>query len=257
MKKPNLRIAVVEDDVDLRDNMLDFLESCGYDVWGVGNANDLYRQMLVRPVDAVILDVGLPGEDGFSVARHLRRMESLLLIIVSARTALDDRLTGLSCGADLYLTKPVDFRELEANLVAIARRLPGREEMTAQAGTPEMGVKPVIPLIPPVLPNSDGVWRLDVTHWRLVSPEGLALSLTAKEFRFVLTLAEANGETVSRSKVAASLGTPGITSASESNRIDVLVARLRKKGVQTFGAPLPIKTVTAYGYALSARCTLG
>lgn len=253
MKKANLRIAVVEDEVDLRDNMLDFLESCGYDVWGVGNANELYRQMLVRPVDAVILDVGLPGEDGFSVARHLRRMENLLLIIVSARTALDDRLTGLSCGADLYLTKPVDFRELHANITAVARRLPGREE--ADTGSlQELSLKPASQ---PVALSCDGSWRLDVTHWRLVSPEGQALSLTAKEFRFVLTLAEANGETVSRSKVAASLGTPGTPSASESNRIDVLVARLRKKGLQTFGHPLPIKTVTAYGYALSARCTLG
>lgn len=273
MTLQNLRIAVVEDEVDLRDNMLDFLEDRGYDVWGVGNAADLYRQMLVRPVNVVILDVGLPGEDGFSIARHLRRMENLSLIIVSARSALDDRLTGLSCGADLYLTKPVDLRELEANIEAVVRRrFPGREaepdtalltvapepetgEHRAGAGNHEAAGQAAARA---ELVALSGVWRLDVSRWELGAPDGRVLPLTSKEFRFILPLVEANGETVSKANIAASLslGRAGGDTASEYNRIDVLLARLRKKGLQTFGYPLPIKTVTAYGYALCARCCL-
>lgn len=253
-----LRIAVVEDDLDLRDNMTDFLEDNGFSVWGVGSATALYRQMLVKPVDVVIVDIGLPGEDGFSIARHLSRMADLALIIVSARTALDDRLTGLASGADLYLTKPVDLRELVANIHAITRRRLATASVPAPgaAASPAASAPSVTAASVTAAPvTTDSCWSLDTHHWELVSPEGKRLALTAKEFHFLLPLAEAGGEMVSKAAIAAKLGNPDHT-AAEYNRIDVLLARLRKKGLQAFGHALPVKTITAYGYALSVACRL-
>ncbi|MBI4756561.1 MAG: response regulator transcription factor [Betaproteobacteria bacterium] len=253
-----LRIAVVEDDLDLRDNMTDFLEDSGFSVWGVGSATALYRQMLVKPVDVVILDIGLPGEDGFSIARHLSRMPDLALIIVSARIALDDRLTGLASGADLYLTKPVDLRELVANIHAVTRRrLSAAPAAASAAASSPAGAPPVAAANVPAAPGTSGSsWCLDTNRWELISPEGKRLTLTAKEYHFLLPLAEAGGEMVSKATIAAKLGNPDNT-AAEYNRIDVLLARLRKKSLQAFGHALPVKTITAYGYALSVACRLG
>lgn len=256
MNSAQLRIAVVEDDVFLREPMLEFLEKSGHDVWGASNASELYRQMLVHPVDVVILDVSLPGEDGFSAARHLRRLENLLLVIVSPNSALDDRLNGMSAGADLYLSKPVDLPQLNRELQALAA---ARHEPPTASQPDYSRLASHAPAAGNTTPasNNEPPWRLSMMEWTLTAPNGQQLTLTAKEFRFMLALVEASGEAVSKARVAASLGSPEISSPSESNRIDVLLARLRKKGLQTFGSPLPIKTVTAYGYALSARCTLG
>ncbi|MDP2852107.1 MAG: response regulator transcription factor [Gallionella sp.] len=116
------RIAVVEDDADLLDTMLEYLKIQGYPAWGVRNAEDFYRRFAADVVDVVVLDIGLPGEDGISVARHLRDLPDLTIIIVSARDALDDRLVGLKAGADRYLVKPVNLIELVANIEAVGRR---------------------------------------------------------------------------------------------------------------------------------------
>lgn len=117
------KVAVVEDDADLRDSTLDFLTALGYPVWGVGSGEALYQRLADDPVDVVVLDVELPGEDGFSIAGKLQGAADLAIVMVTGRGALDDRLTGLSSGADTYLVKPVNLRELAANIDAVARRL--------------------------------------------------------------------------------------------------------------------------------------
>ena len=103
------RIAIIEDDPDLRDTMVDYLQSEGYPAWGVESAEFFYRRYAVEKIDIVIVDIGLPGEDGLSVTAHLHGLPELAVIIVSARGTLDDRLAGLRAGADRYLVKPVDF----------------------------------------------------------------------------------------------------------------------------------------------------
>ena len=149
------------------------MQASGYPVWGVGSAEAFYKRYLFDPVELLILDIGLPGEDGISVAQHLRELPQLTVIIVSARNAVDDRLAGLRAGADRYLVKPVDFAELVANIETIDRRSP---------------------------------------------------------------VAVCNQEEM----------------LSAQKRLDVMLTRLRKKALLTFGQDLPIKTVPQVGYVFTA-----
>lgn len=232
-----VRIAVVEDDADLLNTMLEYLQIQGYPAWGVRNAEDFYRRFTVDVVDVVVLDIGLPGEDGISAARHLRELPNLTIIIVSARDALDDRLAGLKAGADRYLVKPVDLAELVANIEAVGRRpahpaaLPAAERI--REGAPQAGL-----------------WRLAKQGWRLTGPDGKALGLTAREFLLLKCLFEANGETVPRKVIADKIIGTRIFNSDE--RLDVMLARLRKKCAATLGQPLPVKTAHQVGYAFTA-----
>lgn len=118
-----IRIALVEDDNDLRSSTEEFLQATGHRVWGVATAEAFYRRFVIDPVDIVILDIGLPGEDGLSLAHLLRANPAIVVIILSARDAVEDRLAGLRTGADRYLVKPINLLELAANVKAVAKRL--------------------------------------------------------------------------------------------------------------------------------------
>lgn len=232
------RVAVVEDDADLRDNMLEYLQVQGYPVWGVGNAEDFYRRFAVDVVDVVVLDIGLPGEDGISAARHLRELPNLMVIIVSARDALEDRLAGLKAGADRYLVKPVDLAELVANIEAVGRR---PATISAMGRIQEEKPKTVL-------------WRLAKQGWRLTGPDGKVLGLTAREFLLLKCLFEANGETVPRKLIADKIIGARVFNSDE--RLDVMLARLRKKCAATLGQPLPVKTAHQVGYAFTAPAVI-
>lgn len=230
MSPPKPRVAVVEDDADLCANTVEFLAALGYPVWGAGSGEAFDRRRPSDPVEVVVLDVELPGEDGFAIAHRLQAAGDVAVVMVTARACLDDRVRGLASGADTYLTKPVDFRELAANIDAVARRL---KRPAADTSAP---------------------WRLDGEHWRWIAPDGAALELTAKEYLLVRCLAEAGGQVVSKAALAARLD--GHSTHASFNRLDVLLSRLRKKGEPALQRRLPIRAVTAIGYALTVRCTL-
>ncbi|MBK7846812.1 MAG: response regulator transcription factor [Zoogloea sp.] len=120
---PRPRIAVVEDEHDLRDAVVDYLVASGYQTWGTDSAEAAYRQLVVEPVDIVLLDLGLPGEDGYSACRHLRQIPTLGVIVISAHDTVEDRVRAFECGADIYLQKPAAMREIVANIEALSRRL--------------------------------------------------------------------------------------------------------------------------------------
>ncbi len=125
MKKPN--ILVVEDDGPIRQGLVDALESGGYNVISTGNGKDGLVLALESDLDLVLLDVMLPGMNGFDVLRHLRRASPTLpVIMVTARGAENDRVEGLSQGADDYVLKPFSARELLARVEAVLRRSPAR-----------------------------------------------------------------------------------------------------------------------------------
>lgn len=131
MEKTQPRVAVVEDDDDLRNNMLYFLNAYGYPAWGAESGEALFRRLLTDEVDVLVLDVGLPGEDGFAIARRAAQLCTMAVIILSGRDTGNDRLTGLNSGADLYLVKPVDLRAIMAGIDTVwqklAQRLAGQE----------------------------------------------------------------------------------------------------------------------------------
>jgi len=234
-------IAVVEDDADLLDTMLEYLKMQGYSAWGVRNAEDFYRRFAVDAVDVVVLDIGLPGEDGISVARHLRELPNLTVIIASARDALGDRLVGLKAGADRYLVKPVDLAELVANIEAV-----GRRPAHPAAGYATGRMREEQP--------TAGFWCLAKHDWRLTGPDGKTLGLTAREFLLLKYLFEANGETVPRKVIADKIIGSRIFNSDE--RLDVMLARLRKKCMVTLGQPLPVKTVHQVGYTFTAPAVI-
>lgn len=121
MEPTKPRVAVVEDDDDLRDNMLYFLKAYGYPAWGAESGEALFRRLETDAVDVLVLDVGLPGEDGFAVARRAAQCRSMAVIILSGRDSENDRINGLNNGADLYFVKPVDLREIIASIDKLCR----------------------------------------------------------------------------------------------------------------------------------------
>ena len=227
------RIAIVEDDVDLRQSMEECLLACGYQVWSTGSAEAFYRRLLVNPADLVIIDIGLPGEDGLSITQHLRDMPELAVIILSGRVEIEDRLAGLRAGADRYMVKPVNLDELIANIEAIFRRPAKMTEnkQIAKQNSPATA------------------WRLNPRDWLLTAPNGNAQKLTSSELILLKMLIQAQGEVVRKDQIADKLFEQGVVNVDE--RIAVLISRLRNKAESTFGHSLPIKAVHQAGYVFT------
>lgn len=122
-ESPPSLVYLVDDDLDFREEMVLGLSSLGLDAHGFGSAAALYRAFAAKTPDIVVLDIGLGGEDGLSVASHLRASPTLGIIVASGRGTIEDRVQGLQTGADAYLVKPVDTRELAATVVALNQRL--------------------------------------------------------------------------------------------------------------------------------------
>jgi DNA-binding response OmpR family regulator len=234
-----LRIAVVEDDIDLLDTTVEYLRAQGYPAWGVTSAEAFYKRLTTEAVDLVVLDIGLPGEDGITVALQLRERPDLTIIIVSARGALGDRLVGLEAGADRYLVKPVNLVELVANIESVGRRR-ARTTSNPEGRIQEGG--------------GCALWRLATDDWDLSGPGGKITRLTGREYFLLHTLIEAKGEVVTRKALIAKIIGTHVINGGE--RLDVLIARLRKKSAEAFGHPLPIKTVHQVGYAFTSPAIL-
>lgn len=128
-----LRVAIIEDSADLLDELLAFLRHRGFDARGVRNAEAFWRQLHRDPVDIVLIDIGLPGEDGFSVLDYLHEIGQFGPVVVTARGHEQDRLRALNAGADLYLIKPVNFSDLAESIQALGSRL--RQQNRRNAST--------------------------------------------------------------------------------------------------------------------------
>jgi DNA-binding response OmpR family regulator len=237
-----VRIALVEDDQDLRQSTEEYLAHAGYCVWGEGSAEAFYRRFTAEPVDVVVLDIGLPGEDGLGVAALLKSNPAVAIIILSARDGLDDRLSGLRAGADRYLIKPVNLAELAANIDAVAKRL------VLPSG------RPTLELPRPVLDHSTNHWRLNLQNWILSAPNEQTLQLTAREFALLHRLIKVQGQAVPKKELADEIFGQRIANAAD--RLNVLITRLRKKADVQLSDSLPIKTAHQIGYAFTAPAHL-
>lgn len=222
-----LRIALLEDDTDLRDRvLLPGLRSYGFDVVGVASARKLGQLLLSRTMDIVILDVGLPDDDGFNVAQRLRNTSSMGIVMLTGRNTSADRIRGLTEGADAYLSKPVKLEELAATLHSLARRL----SMTTHSDT------------------GQDQWRLDMDGWCLLSPSGKSIALTHAERSILTRLLESPGTVVAREDLIATL-TDNVYDF-DPHRLDMLVHRLRGKIADHGGEPLPLRAVRGVGYVM-------
>lgn len=206
-----LDVLIVEDHEDLREEIIFFLKRQGMQVRAVGSAPAMDAAMAERLPDIVVLDLGLTGEDGISVARRLAAGPRPGVVVITARGRVEDRILGLTVGADIYLVKPIDLRELEAAIHSVARR---RAE-------PPRGEQP---------------WRLDPMRRQLVAPTGQAAGLTELELRFLSIFFEMPGSTIDRASLSERV-------AGDPRGIDLLVHRLRRKVESDTGAVLPLRTV--------------
>jgi DNA-binding response OmpR family regulator len=232
------RIALVEDDADLLLSTQEYLSLAGFSVWGAGSAEAFFRRFVADPVDVVVLDIGLPGEDGLSVTELLKKNPQVAVIILSARDSLDDRLAGMRAGADRYLVKPVNLAELAMNIDAVIKRL---ELPLARAS---------LDLPRQVSDQGSQQWKLDTQGWLLTSPSGQHLKLTAREFALLHRLIKVQGQAIPKKDLSDEIF--GLRVSNATDRLNVLVTRLRKKAADTLSEPLPIKTAHQIGYAFTA-----
>lgn len=227
------RIALVEDDDALRDDILvPGLRASGYDAEGFRSPVELYRRMLVVSFDVAVLDVGLPDEDGLSVARHLRSGSPLGIIMLTGRGHSADRVQALGEGADAWLAKPVEVEVVAATIASLLRR------MRMPAATP------VAAEAEPSLPR----WRLLAQGWRLTAPSGREVALNRSERAVLECLFAAKGEPVARERLIEALGES--PDEFDPHRIDMLIHRLRRKAEEQLDEPLPLRSVRGRGYVL-------
>ena len=224
-----MRILLVEDEPRAALMLAKGLREQAYAVDVVGDGERALYQLAITEYDAIILDVILPVQDGLTVCRELRKSASTVpVLMLTARDAVDARIAGLDSGADDYLTKPYDFRELLARLRAVMRR--GRR-----------------PLTPPVI--RIGPIALD-TRARRAFRDGEALTLTAREYALLEHLVLHADEVVGRAAIAEHVWDSPCEPMS--NVIDVLIQRLRRK-IDVPGEPSLIVTRRGEGYMLSNR----
>ncbi|MFC3550969.1 response regulator transcription factor [Lysobacter cavernae] len=223
-----LRIALLEDDAVLRERiLLPGLASYGFAATGMETAASLHRHLAAARFDIVVLDVGLPDADGFSVAREIRvGFPDIGIVMLTGRGDTIDRVRGLSQGADAYLAKPVEIDLLAATLHSLARRMRG----VTVAHAPKH-------------------WRLDSNGWCLLSPSGCSVALTKTERRVVEALIERAGQLVGRNALIAAL-TSNVYEF-DPHRLDSLLYRLRRKVADACGESLPLTAVHGEGYVLN------
>ncbi len=225
-----VRLLVVDDDADVRSMLSDYLSTHGYEVALAENGAAM-RKELERAVPAVVLlDVGLPGEDGLTLARYLRERHQLGIIMVTGADDVVDRVAGLEVGADDYIAKPFDPRELRARLKSVLRRL--EPKASPQKSTSER--------------VSLGRCNLDMKARILSDGKGKEIPITAMEFDLLKALIEHPNQVLSRDRLLT------LTRNREwepfDRSIDIRITRLRRKVEEDPARPRVIRTVRGAGY---------
>ena len=238
-----LHIAILDDEVDITVLLGNYLQSRGYRVTQVHSGRALMTLMPVDPPALVLLDLGLPGEDGLAIARQLRERWNCGLVIVTGRGDAVDKIVGLEVGADDYVTKPFDLRELLARITAVLRR------STAERAPPvaEADVTPARRRLQFL------GWEIDVASRGLSDAAGHPVSLTTGEFDLLCTFADHAGRVLSRDFLLGE--TRGREAAPFDRTIDVQVGRLRKKLGDDTDDPKIIKSVRGAGYVFLPTVT--
>lgn len=238
------QILVVEDDLTLRDTVEYNLRNQGYAVITAENGYRALDLARAGAPDLILLDLMLPGINGFEVCRILRREMSVPILMLTARTEEVDKIIGLEVGADDYLTKPFSMRELLARVKALLRRVELiREELAADGGQPDGGHTTPDPQ--PAMPLTFGNLAIDETR-REVRVGGRPVRIKPKEFDLLLFLARNRGIALSRDLILERVW--GWTFDGNSRTVDVHVRWLREKIETDPADPTRIVTVRGLGY---------
>jgi two-component system, OmpR family, response regulator TctD len=221
-----MRILVAEDSEDLGDAVVAKLRSAGHAVEWVRDGASALDLVAGDPFDAIILDINLPRADGFAVLADLRRRSlATPVLVVTARSEIDDKISLLDLGADDYLVKPLDLRELEARLRALLRRPAGAVSSVVTVGD------------------------LAIDHSAAaVTVAGRPLELSRREFRLLEILASRLGQVIPKQRIMDQLFS--LDDEVSENALELYVSRLRRK---LDGSPVAIVTVRGVGYAVRSR----
>ena len=233
------RILVVDDDADIRTLLSDFLEQHGFAVTAVADGATMDRVIATQDFDIAVLDVMMPGEDGLSILRRLAARGGLPVIMLSAIGSDIDRIVGLEMGAEDYLPKPCNPRELLARVRTVLRR---HRRQTAE--TPQAAGKRL---------RFSG-WQIDMGARLLTDPDNVVVTLTDGEFRLLRAFIDHPRRVLSRDQLLDY--SAGNESDSYDRAIDVQVSRLRRKlerGARTEGADELVRTIRNEGYMFTAE----
>jgi two-component system OmpR family response regulator len=226
------RLLIVDDDPDIAALIVRYFGTHGFGVVAAADGNEMRRVLAAQPIDVVLLDLGLPGEDGLELTRYLREHWHGAVIIVTGRGESVDRVVGLELGADDYVTKPFDLRELLARIRSVLRRI-------AERSTP-----PKAPKVAPVF--RFGEFRLDPATRELRNARGELIVLTTGEYDLLIVLLEHPNRVLSRDDLMTWLH--GRDMGPYDRAIDVQIGRLRRKIEVDAANALIIKSVRGAGY---------
>lgn len=234
-------VIVCDDEPDLREAVAEYLARRGLDVRPAEDAAALRRLLAERPADCVVLDISMPGEDGLTLARALRAESDIGIVMLTAAGAVVDRVVGLEVGADDYIAKPADLRELLARLRAVLRRREAARQALAAAPSS------AAPTVPPAGRRVRmGRNLLDLEARRLTGAEGQEIPLGPSEFALLRAFAERPGRVLTR-ELLLDLAHPR-GEAQFDRSIDVRIARIRRKIEAVPARPAVIRTIRGAGY---------
>jgi two-component system, OmpR family, response regulator len=229
----NGSVLIVEDDQSVREMLAEYLDGQGYDVHQAGKGSDMREEIERNLPDVVLLDVRLPGEDGLTLARYLREHYDVGIIMVTAAGDVVDRVVGLEIGADDYVTKPFDPRELLARLKSVMRRMQARTSapQSVRVGAGRIAV---------------GRCFLDVASHQLLDVRGQEVPLTSMEFDLLKVFTDHPHKVLTRDQILT------LTKNREwepfDRSIDIRIARLRRKIEPNPEEPQVLRTVRGAGY---------
>lgn len=231
------RILIVEDDRDIASMLIDLIKDAGYAAEAVGSAVEMDRALVKREFQLILLDGMLPGEDGFSICRRIRSSSTIPILMLTALTKEIDRVVGLELGADDYVTKPFNSRELLARIKALLRR----SSYSMQAKPSEE-------------PMAFAGWRIDPVARELTDSDGVHVSLTTAEFDVLLVFCRHPRQIMSRQEIL--VRTHAGSAGPVERSIDVHVSRVRQKIEPNYKDPTFIKTVRLGGYIFTPEVAL-
>ena len=230
-------IVVCDDEPDIRDTVAEYLGGNGFSVTPADGGPALRKVIETQRVDAVILDIRMPGEDGLSIARYLREHSETAIIMLTGSTEIIDRVVGLEIGADDYVAKPVDLRELLARVKAVLRRTSGRGRNGEAADLRDQDSLPF------------GKCRFFPATLKLYGEDGGEVSITPMEAQLLKVFAEHRGRILNRDQLLELAHDRGWEPFDRS--IDIRISRLRKKIEPDASKPEVIRTVRGVGYIYS------
>lgn len=219
-------VIVVEDDASLREATCEYLQMSGLNVTGVGSGMEFFEAVAMQDFAVVVLDLGLPDLSGQQITKFLRRQGRAAVIVLTASNTLDTRVESYQNGADIFMSKPVEARELFAAISSLAKRALSVEG--------------------PIENHAVSGWQLQAINWTLISPSGVVIRFTAKEFQVIEMLAAFAGASITRDRLC--LAIYGRTDSSAEAALATLIKRVRTRIERAGVAEQPILTAYGIGY---------